>query len=317
MADRLLAACQIVVFACVMFPASSPQANNRVTTSAGLINASYDLTCVSYRPTGICIWMTCTVTPPSCTFDYSVKVRHNVPEVVATAYPSLGYSPWIETSAYAPRTAWAHEGGSASDGVHQREDALRFKHVDVIGSPGAYLYLLASQNGAVPICAPATRGYQPYFLSTLDYHWRDPLIETPWTLLNLFNGVNKGLSWFEGVFPRIGFVDQTHDYKASLVAAKRAVDIVRQRNQPHVYYPMTGAGNGQGWWPPGEHSPFLWQQMVPKQKPCAVLPDIDDALRVTDPYSDRLNEARGNAWQLWRGYACCKRAGDLLVFHTG
>lgn len=312
-----LALCRVIIFACLILPASTPHAHNRFTTSVGITNAAFDLTCIRYRVTGVCLWMTCTLTPPACTFDYSIKVRHNVPEVVATSYPTLGYSPWIETSLYAPRTAWAHDGGSATDGFGDREEAMRFKNVDIIGSPSTYLYFVASQNSAVPICAPATWGYQPYFLSTLDYNWRDPLIETPWTLLNLLTGVNAGLSWFEGLFPRIGFVDQGHDYKAALVAAKRGVDIVRQGNQPHVYFPMTTSGIGQGWWPPGEQSPFLWQQLVPKHKLCAYLPDLDDSLMVLDPYADRLNEARGNAWQLWRGYACCQRAGQILVFHAG
>lgn len=316
MSAKLIALCRLMVFAALILPASA-HANSRFTTTVGLTAAAYDLTCMRYRATGLCLWMTCTLTPPACTFDYSIKVRHNVPEVVVTSYPTLGYSPWLETSLYAPRALWAHDGGSATDGLQDREENMRFKNVDVIGSPGTYLYLLASQNPYVAICAPATLGYQPYFLSTLDYNWRDPLIETPWTLLNLLNGVNNGFSWFEGLFPRIGFVDQGHDYKASLVAAKRAVDIVRQGGQPHVYLPMTIGSWGQGWWPPGQSSPFLWQQAVPGYRPCTTLPDMDDSLMVTDPYSNRLNEARGNAWQLWRGYACCKRAGQVLVFHAG
>ena len=291
-------------------------ADNATIDSTAIIEASTDIACMDFKVTGFCIWMTCVAAV--CEFDFSIKVKHRISEAVVTAYPIIGKSPWVDTASYSTPTRFAQEGGSSTEGGDVvREQALRFKNSDIIGSPGVYIYhALAGDDGSL-FCPPATWGYLPYFISTNDPAWREPVAETGWTALHALENVETGSTLFGGLFPRIGFVHQGHDYKASLVAAKRAVDIVRQPWQPHVYWPMTATTMDQGYWPPSQDTPFLWQQLVPTVRDCTLLPDIDDTLYISDPYSERINQARGNAWQLWRPYSCCSQEGAVLVFHTG
>lgn len=297
---------------------SSATAQNVTVSSTKITTEAADLVCMDYKVTGICIWMTCTIA--GCEFDTTVKARHNISEAVVTAYSGVGNGPWVETTSYAKPLSFSQDGGSSTEGgSHNREQALRFKNVDVIGSPGvAYFEGLAMiSSDSVPFCAPNVMPLMLYFLSTLDPSWRDPTAETILTLKNAFKSVAIGNSHFGPLFPRIGFVTQGHDYKASLVAAKRGVDLVRGKwRPPHVYTTLTGdSKNGDGQWPPDEDTPFLWQQLVPGVRSCALLPDIDDVIYLGDPYASRLNEGRGNAWQLWRSYSCCERAGAVLVYH--
>lgn len=293
------------------------KADDETVNTGGILSAALDMACRDMEVSGICIWMTCVLT--ACEFDYSVKTKHNIPEVIVTAYPLVGQSPWTDTASYAGPTSFAEEGGSSTEGgTTNREQQLRFKNSDVIGSPGAYIYLALAEETDY-FCEPEVYGYQPYFLSTNDYNWRDPTAETGWTISNATAAIKKEGATFGGLFPRHGFVNQSHDYKASLVAAKRAADIVRQDYQPHVYWPITASETSfeQGHWPPGENTKFLWQQLVPEVEDCTRLPDIDDSTSVGDPYASRLNVQKGNAWQLWRSYSCCTEEGAILVFHTG
>jgi integrating conjugative element protein (TIGR03756 family) len=301
---------------CLFVLSGVSRADDATINSAGILEAAVDIGCMDFEVTGICIWMTCVLT--ACEFDFSVKVRHNIAESVVTAYPIIGKSPWTDTAHYSMPTSFAEEGGSSTEGGETtREQALRFKNADIIGSPGVYLYHALADDVDSLFCEPGIWGYLPYFISTDDYNWRDPTAETGWTTYYAFDNVGKGSTMFGGLFPRIGFVDQGHDYKASLVAAKRAVDIVRQPWQPHVYLPVTVSATRQGYWPPTEDTEFLWQQLVPSVKGCTYLPDIDDTTSVSDPYSGRLNPTMGNAWQLWRPYSCCTQEGAVLIFHTG
>lgn len=294
-------------------------AGNGTIKGAKITTAAMDLVCLDYEVTGICVWVTCTVVPPACEYDYSVKVRHNISEAVVTAYPGVGYGPWLETMSFAKATALAQDGGASTEGGSLiREQALRFKNVDVIGSPGVWYFegLAKTSSNNFPFCDPNVTGYMLYFLSTYDLLWRDPTIETLLTVKNGFRSVGKGGSHFGPLYPRIGFVTQGHDYKAALVAAKRGVDIVRHKKGLHLYQTLTGdTVTNSGQWPPEEDTGFLWQQLVPSVLGCALLPDIDDTGRLDDPYWGRVNEARGNAWQLWRSYSCCERAGAVLIYH--
>ena len=303
----------IVVMA--LFSSPMAQADTATITSAEIMSEAIDLACLDYQVVGGCVWMTCTVA--GCDFDFSIKVSHRIPEAVVNAYPILGKSPWPESQVAVSPTAFAEEGGASDEGgTTRREQALKFKNTEVFGSPATVGYHIASSGGGLQLCKPLTWPMVPYFISTLDPNWRDPVVETPWTLANLLTGVSAGSSRFAGLFPRIGFVKQGHDYKASLVGAKRAAHIVRQDFQPHVYTPLdTWYTPQQGQWPPGQSTDYLWQQLVPFVMSCRVLPDINDTASSTDPYRSRVNAVNGNAWQLWRPYTCCEQEGAVLIFH--
>ncbi len=292
-----------------------------ITTQEILLEAATDRACLAYEVVGGCLWMTCT--PYGCEYDESIRVQHNIPEVIVTAYPFIGRSSWVESRGYAERSRWAEDGGASDEGgSSEREQALKFKNVDVIGSPALVEFwaLHESSSNAAAFCRPYTYPMTPYFLSTLDPNWRDPRAETPWTLRHAMTKVGATNATFAHLYPRLGFVRNGHDYKASLVAAIRAFDIVRRSLQPHVYMPLDFLYQGeQGQWPP-DNNPFvdgsenpLWQQLVPRLMSCTGLPDIDDTFRISDPYANRMNQVLGNAWQVWRPYSCCNPAGATLI----
>jgi integrating conjugative element protein (TIGR03756 family) len=315
MHDRLNKFCLcLLIWAALTGP--MVQADTATITSSEIATAGLDLACLDYQVVGGCLWMTCTLL--GCEFDYSIRISHRIPEAVVNAYPILGKSPWPESQAVVSPTAFAAEGGASEEGgTTTREQALKFKNTEVFGSPSTVAYhLFATGGGAFPMCTPLTWPMTPYYISTLDPNWRDPLVETPWTMANLLTGVGAGNSRFAGLFPRIGFVKQGHDYKASLVGAKRAAHVVRQDGQPHIYTPLdTWYTPAQGQWPPSQDTDYLWQQLVPSVMSCRVLPDINDVASITDPYRNRVNSVNGNAWQLWRPYSCCEQEGTSLIFY--
>lgn len=300
--------------------ADIPSIGNETTNGLEIAARSADLACLAWSPIGVCVWLDCGF---GCSVRTSVKVKHYSPDVTVTSYPNVGDSPWEETSIMAPATGFAEAGGSSTEsGSAQGFKALRFKNVDVIGGPGtAWVRALASSS---LMCDPNTTPYVPYFISTLDPFWRDPLLETPLSLVNILRNVGGlGSSW-GSVYPRTGFVHQSHDYKAAAVAAQRAGDIVTRRGQPHIYNTIN-IDRDLGYWPPGEliegdSETGKWQQLVPSSQAsdCISFPDINDqASAAFDPFSERLNEAAGYVFNLWLPYRCCERRGQTLLFHSG
>lgn len=289
------------------------------TTSANILTQSANISCLAWRPVGICVWLQCT--PLGCSLQRSVKVKHYIPDSVVSTYPVTGKSPWLETRSMSSPNSLAQSGGSNKEGSTTRsETALLFKHADVIGSPGT-LWVSASSGYT---CKPTTTPYFPYFISTLDHAWRDPVVETPLTLTNMSRQVSSGFSIWSSVYPRIGFVNQGHDYKAGAVAAQRVGDIVTRKLQPHLYIPMVAQGR-QGQWPPGalkegDEETGKWQQLIPSSQAstCRVFADQSDVTSIlSDPFSLRINEVSGYSFNLWRPYRCCKQKGQTLVSHTG
>ena len=290
------------------------------TSSAKILEQSANVSCLAWKPVGICVWLKCT--PFGCSLESSVKVRHYIPDVVVSTYPVTGKSPWVETQVMSSPNASAQSGGSNKEGSTTRiETAFLFKHADVIGSPGT---LWVSALSGFYTCDPTTTPYVPYFISTLDNAWREPSLETPLTLKNISRQVSSGLSTWGSVYPRIGFVHQGHDYKAGAVAAQRVGDIVTRKFQPHIYYPIVFRGK-QGQWPPGKliegkSITGTWQQLIPstQSSSCRVFADKSDSTSIlSDPFSSRINEVAGYSYNLWRPYRCCKRKGQTLVSHTG
>lgn len=292
-------------------------AGNETTNSGGLISAGVNAACMDFKAVGGCLWVTCI--GPVCKYDYSIKYAHNIPELVVSSYKNTGENPWQDVSSFSLPTSMAEDGGSNTEGATtNNEQAIRFKNVDIIGSPANLTYDSMASNGT--FCEPAARAYMPYYLSTLDFTWRNELIEGLLAFPNILKTIRKGMSEFAPLYPRIGFSHQGHDYKSGFIHAKRAAHFVTRNWQPHVYYPAVWGSSKEGQWPPEDpvDDDTLWQQVIPSgNTDCTTLPDIDDSTGISDPYSDRLNEAAGYIWHIWRRYRCCDKEGAVLVFHTG
>ncbi|MXY16092.1 MAG: TIGR03756 family integrating conjugative element protein, partial [Acidobacteria bacterium] len=183
------------------------------------------------------------------------------------------------------------------------------------GSPGRYLATAKGEPAATPLV--------PYYASGVDPMWRTPELQTPWTLRHVLRSVREpgplGSLWGT-LYPRTGFVQQHHDYKAGAVAAQRVADIVTRRGQPHVYRPLLGDSGG-GQWPPGavvegDADTHKWQLLAPRTGSCSVFAgSASSPLGVVDPLGANVSSSGAYAWNLWRPYSCCARRGQWLLSH--
>ena len=286
-------------------------------TSADILAASADFDCLDYKVVGGCLWLRCTLLD-GCSTRASVKYRHYVPDAVVSAYPARGLSPWTEMRVLDGDA----DGGTYAKGARSRAaTGLRFKLAQAVGSPG--IAWIEGLDLATTVCEPTASPLASYYASVADPMWRTPELQVPLTLRHGLRAVREpgafGSLWGM-LYPRAGFVQQAHDYKAGAVAAQRVADIVTRRSQPHVYRPMLGdPGNGQ--WPPGEvvegdADTHKWQLLAPRVNRCSVFAESASPLAGTvDPLGLNVSASGAYAWNLWRPYECCERRGQRLVSH--
>lgn len=285
-------------------------------TSADILAASADFGCLDYGIAGGCVWLRCGL--GGCSTRASVKYRHYIPDAVVTAYPAARRSPWTEMRAL-DGTA---DGGTYARGTGSRAaTGLRFKLAQAVGSPG--IAWIEALNLSTTVCRTAARPFVPYYVANADPMWRSPDLQTPLTLRHALRVVKApgplGSRWGP-VYPRSGFVQQAHDYKAGAVAAQRVADIVTRCNQMHVYRPLPAGGRRGQWGPgpvvegdPGTHK---WQPLAPRAQSCAVFAEsASPPVGTVDPLGANVAASGGYAWNLWRPYSCCKRRGQWLLFH--
>jgi integrating conjugative element protein (TIGR03756 family) len=279
--------------------------------SATIVSSALSPDCLEYRIAGICYWLYCT--PFGCSVRTSVKVRHYVPDAVVSSYANTGENPWVEVRAMSAPNPSAQNGGDGTTHHGNENNLAKFKNADVIGHPGGSVFSrFAGASGYV--CEGAGTAFMPYLLSTLDtIAWRHNVPETlyPEALIPGLRevGGRAALNLWGNIYPRGGFLQQADDYKSGAVIAQRAGDIVTRRAQAHVYRPLlTGARDG--YWPAGalmegDASTGKWQELAPTlSNTCAVFPHGNT----------RVQSRRGDyAWALWRPYACCERAGQVLL----
>ena len=298
----------------------------QTTNSAAILAQSADLGCLEYRISGGCLWLHCSGIPPSCSTRTSVKYRHYIPDAVVTAYSAAGQNPWLELRSIVSLIPGS-DGGTAAKGTGTRASTgLRFKQADVVGSPG--IGWIEALNLGTTVCDPGPTVLWPYYVSALDPMWRTDTLQAPQTLLNVLRKVPAsglaGPSWGP-VYPRGGFVQQAHDYKAGAVIAQRAADIVTRRKTLagqwlHVYESMA-VGGREGEWRPGavregDENTHKWQPLSPEPQSCSIFEESTaQALlgTVVDPFGGMVSASGGYAWNLWRPYECCRERGQTLL----
>ena len=287
-------------------------------TTPQIIASALSPDCLQYRVVGICYWLLCT--PFGCTVKTSIKVKHNIPELVVSAYSNPGDNPWREMAPAGLPVPGAESGGDTNPRITHSKTKIRFKNADAFGHPaGAAFYDFLSRFGYH--CNSDVVPFQPYFMSTLDIlAWRGGIPEMlyPEALTPGQREVGQPGDLWGNVYPRSGAVGQTHDYKAGALIAQRAADIVTRTGQAHVYLPLAPSAH-PGYWPPdpvteGQSDNHRWQMLSPQLSThCAIFPDR----QVTDTYADRLSPDERYAWTLWRPYACCQRRGQTFLGSTG
>lgn len=309
----------------VLFLSGAPAAQAGLTT-AQIVASGLSPACIQWRISGICYWLLCT--PLGCRVITSVRVTHNLPDVVVSTYRVPGGNPWremtpvsqmaggLENALARSFTGLPAGGGNASKRKYPgwRHTNLLFRYADAVGHPATALI-----GNALPgySCPGVATPLFPYFLSTLDtLAWRTGLPEAffPEALIpgQRELGVSQRGDMWGALYPRGGLVNQTDGDKAAAVVAQRVADILTRPGQPHVYRPLRGTPH-PGYWPPGAvtentggHN-HTWQRLSPVlSTTCAGFPD---------GHHEAASDGSA-AFALWRPYSCCQRRGQTLLFST-
>lgn len=292
---------------------STPRA--QAITTPEILQSSMSTQCLDYQVIGMCAWLYCSAW--GCTVRTSIRVKHYIPELVVSAYENTGDNPWTEIAMLSPPTGDALGGGSARESVAQQHSNTHFKNVDAIGHPSELFYQFASGFGW--FCESNSQPLMPYFISTLDaLAWRSgvPEMAYPEALTPGMREMGDVGDLWSPIYPRSGFVSQTHDYKVAASAAQRAADVVTRSGQPHVYQPLVARHSpSSGIWGPdpvkeGDPETHEWQELAPNMRmSCSTFPDGGE--------NDQLQDPGDYAWALWRPYRCCKKRGQELLYFTG
>ncbi len=107
--------------------------------------------CTDYSATGVCVFLQCRLLPPSCWLNYSLQVRHYVPEVIVSTYHDVLHHPWDDIGTVlavgSDSIGQILLGGVDSAGtVTNRRSAYTFKDADAIGNPAGMFAQLLTGN---------------------------------------------------------------------------------------------------------------------------------------------------------------------------
>ncbi|MCT8873754.1 TIGR03756 family integrating conjugative element protein [Shewanella xiamenensis] len=321
--------------------------------SADIVQQSISLSCIDWKPVGVCFWLKCTLF--GCNVQTSVKVRHFNPDAVVQVYQNPNEVPWEEMSFVSHVTdlgqtattpsmarevplAQTNNERANKSAVPRQNAKIISRHVAIIGSPGIISVakmLDATEYG----CDSGVTPYMPYYVSTLDYFsWRWPYAD--YLYPSVFvpgmrevgerkDGQNETFLFsgkFGNVYPRIGSLLQGDSYKASAVFAQRAADIVTDQSALHVYQFLGEKRSKSGWWPPGQVKEWTskegkWQMLSPTpEDKCHIFgepstrKDGSGFDAAYDGYQHRRSKNGDYAWQLWRPYSCCKKKGQVFLY---
>ena len=316
MMNRLIKSCLLIA---LMMTATA--AYSEKVTSVDITNNALKCTdCIDWKISGMCFFLKCT--PFGCSIKTSIRVSHNIPDLVASAYTNR--SSWQETAGWNPVK---NSGTLSRYNKGQKGDTqLDFKRTDIIGNPALLAFDQASSTGY--FCPSNTQPLRPYFLSELDPAWSSPDIERlypqSWLGIPAIQS-NSSLGVFGGqwaqVYPRTGWGAHPTDVVNGAVAAHRASHLTSRKSQPHIYTPADGGcGPGVKCWPPGQletnenkgRNGYLFQMVSPKEDNTA------EALggNAVDWIKGRSSLDEQYVWNVWRRYSCCKKRGIYLYSIT-
>lgn len=121
---------------------------------------------------------------------------------------------------------------------------------------------------------------------------------------------------YGSVFPRIGFAVTASEVKASVLTTFKAAHFITRENQLHVYQSIH-QNSQDGIWPVNDLDQDdvdtgLFQQVYPYQDDSCVSFPLGRT-----PNSARAGSSGSTVWNFWRKVKCCKKRGQILLFHTG
>lgn len=279
-----------------------------------------------YKVIGSCTWTVDTFPPKVIT---TPALEQFLPDFVVTVSNRPGENPWLEArtlfdnptaqklyqKAYEKSTGFLldfGEGSNQTNSMHMNDERSRL--VNVIGSPpGLYNLPYVSHK-------PETHFGVPYYLTEADAvmdrtEAAEMLYMTthPHLLINHEIGTMT-YTWGPEI-PRLMRVTQPYNFRASVVAAMHAADIVTNHNKLHI---TKSTKNSCGdncvvanvIYDP-EQKNIIWQEVYPNNR--NILPGDPTDFGVEDDLKGNGNYV----FVVWRKYRGCVRAqGELVKFLT-
>jgi len=290
--------------------------------------------CAAWRVSGTCFWLRCSFW--SCSVKTSTRVSHYNPDAVVSTFHEEAAHPWADWGVALSRTLRPAATGLVgmpidSAGTRTRDDRRDrnklYRDADVIGHPVSLLSQFGSGGNFTMLCPTEVHAFQPYFSSYTDaLVWRAMLpIESLYPAA-FIPGLREIGTWpmnsWSAVYPRDGNVTQQHPAKGAAALSQRAGDITTRPGQPHVYVQLPTGGQRmiQGvmvWRPPPlierDLSTGQWQMLAPRAQPSCEVFGGNDAILPVSWGDGRTSSTGGYAFNLWRPYSCCSRAGQFFL----
>lgn len=302
-----------------------------------IVSASMSMSCIKWRVVGGCVWYTW-----PAIINYSIKVKHYIPDYVISVYQTSGEPPWTlwewldepGDNLLESLTGFSPRGGNLSaDGRTQKSTNMRFKNTQAIGNPLASVWQTLGLGYLM--CQSTATSYMPAFASSLDnLMWRTNPIEgvifAPLQMIGQQNRITPSNSSFISkwayLYPRTGFVITTDDLKAAAVTAHRTASIVTSTGlnaTTHFAWRPSTSGSA-GYWPPqtvkeSDTSQGYFQMLLPKmESKCHMIADMGYGRTLAGDGLQDFRAGSGNyAWNFWRPYRCCSKSGKKLIYHYG
>lgn len=298
---------------------------NSLTVSADEVAHEFDYT--HYRIIGICEWLHYTPLPKTQT---TLEVDEYKPDLIVTVYNQLGDDPWIEANTLIDSVAnnvgsslikqvtgfGLDEGNNSNQPVGMHYDDLRSKIVDVIGTPLSTLPL------PFPQLTSDAASFLPYYQSQLDTLGRLGIAEhiRPETYEPVGHYIGqRDTNHWSYEFPRDMNVSVDNDYKASVIVALRAADIVTNHNTLHtVKSTDDSCGDNCAVSNVIEETTDkneIWQEVYPNDKHIQL--GEDDVLSINSLGSkEELNSDGNYVFVIWRHYQGCVQGKGNLIFYS-
>ncbi|MCD6056251.1 MAG: hypothetical protein K0R12_1213 [Gammaproteobacteria bacterium] len=305
---------------------TTPQILWKITTHFAPPNGNYKA-----KPIGVCYWLKVGI---FTRVVQTLEVSEWQPDLVVSVFNSDGEglangdNPWLEAKEFIdpPARVAAHTEAKLTTGFDYSTgqnnsistlahyDNIRHKIVDVIGSPFMSLdYPLKLK--------PDTSPFIPYYQSEYDaYQERSGLAEwlsRPWDVMAFTYPIGTPASHWGYEFPRSMTVENTNNFKASLVAALRAADLVTNKNTMHTIQSVnnscgTNCAVANVTETTSQNGEVIWQEVYPENRNITIGED-DSLLPTPLGQSDNLAGNGNYVFVLWRHYrGCIQHSGNFL-----
>lgn len=280
-----------------------------------------------YKVIGICTWMHWGLFPVVLV---KPELDEYKPDLVVTVYNQPGDDPWFEaretidplssdfsTHVIKNITGFSMTTGNNAELSGQGQmhyNALRAKIVDVIGDP------MVSLSMPMADLRPDTTAFRPYYQSQVDVLGTLGIAEAiqPDTYNPLTHYIGSSVfDHWSYEYPRSMTIDVDNDYKAAVVAALHAADIVTNTNPLHIVHSTENRCGVNcavaNVIEETSDTNEVWQEVYPKNAP--VLLGKSDAL--TSDSTGSSDDVAGNGnyvFVIWRHYRGCVQADGELLF---